>query len=235
MTFTIIGFCPKSGKAGFATSTSTPAVGWRPARVVLNRGIVALQAFGDYRKLLLATRLMEEGHLPGKVLKDLSDGDEFAEYRQTAVLDFYGRSAVYTGKKAIGWAGEVVAPDHIATGNVLAGRRVPVCMAEAFKQSEGEELEERLMRALEAGRDAGGQPDGQTSSVLVVYGKHEFPLVDLRVDVSLEPIGELRGIFSWYKPLIPFYTARALDPTSVARYKAFLQEHGLPINPFAQQ
>lgn len=232
MTFTIMGYCQSTGKAGYAVATSTPAVGWRCARVVRNRGIVTVQANGDVRRLLVATRLMEKGHVPAKVLQDLSDGDEYFQNRQIAILDPYGRSAAHTGNKTIGYAGHVVAKDHIATGNVLVGEQVPRSMSKAFKASEGEELEERLMRALEAGRDAGGQPDGQTSSTIVVYASHEFPAVDLRIDLNPEPVRELRKIFDWYKVLIPFYAARTIDPTSVIRYKQYLAGRGLPINPY---
>ena len=233
MTFSILGFCRRTGKAGFAQATSTPAVGWRCTDVVLGRGIVTVQAHGDYRQLQIAKRLMELGHTPIKVLKDLSEGDKFIEYRQIAVLDFYGSSAVYTGPKAYKWAGEVVADDHITTGNVLTGEQVVRSMSEAFKASDGDELEDRLMKALEAGRDAGGQPDGQTSSALVVYEKHEFPIINLRVDVSLEPVGEMRKIFDWFKPLVPYYVTRTIDPSAVPRFKAVLQEKGLPLNPYA--
>ena len=233
MTFSILGFCRKTGKAGFAQSTSTPAVGWRCTDVVRGRGIVTVQAHGDYRQLQIAKRLMELGHTPTKVLKDLSDGDPFIEYRQIAVLDFYGSAAVYTGPKARKWAGEIVGEDHVATGNVLVGEQVPRAMSDTFKGTEGDDLEDRLMKAVEAGRDAGGQPDGQTSAAIVVYDKHEFPIVNLRVDAALEPAGELRRIYDWFKPLIPYYVERTLDPTSVTPMRAFLQDKGMKQNPYA--
>jgi uncharacterized Ntn-hydrolase superfamily protein len=232
MTFTILGYCPRSGKAGFAQSTSTPAVGWRCTDVVLGRGIVTVQAHGDYRQLQLAKRLMAFGYSPTKVMKDLQEGDPYADYRQTAILDFLGNTAAYTGAKAYAWAGEVVKSDHIATGNVLVGPAVVQSMSDAFSASPTAELEERLMLAIEAGRDAGGQPDGQRSAAVVVYDKYEFPIVNLRVDVSLEPVGELRKIFNWFKPLIPYYIERTLDPTSVKRVGARLTELGLPLNPY---
>lgn len=233
MTFSILGRCNRTGKAGFAQSTSTPAVGWRCTDVVLGKGIVTVQAHGDYRQLQIAKRLIEDGLPPADVLKKLRDADSFFEYRQIAILDMAGHAAVHTGSKAYAYAGQVTKDDHIATGNVLVGENVLLAMSAAFACSEHEELEERLMRALEAGRDAGGQPDGQTSAAIVVYGKEQFPLVNLRVDVSLEPTGELRKIFDWFKPLISYYVDRTLDPTSVERYKVVLAKKGLPLNPYA--
>lgn len=232
MTFTILGYCPRSGKSGFCQATSTPAVGWRCTDVVPGRGVLTVQAHGDYRQLQLAKRLLAFGHSPAKVIKELASGDAYFEYRQVAVLDFYGNAAVHTGARARPWAGEIAAPDHIATGNVLVGPQVVKAISESFLSSAGEELEERLMRAIEAGRDAGGQEEGQTSCALVVHERHEFPVVNLRVDVAAEPVGEMRKIFDWFKPLIPYYVKRTLDPTSVEPKKAVLEKMGLPVNPY---
>jgi uncharacterized Ntn-hydrolase superfamily protein len=233
MTFSILGFCSRTGKAGFCQSTSTPAVGWRCTDVVLHRGIVTVQAHGDYRQLLIAKRLMELGLGPAKVLSDLKEGDRFFEYRQIAILDFRNNVAVHTGSKAYPWAGEVVGQNHVATGNVLVGKQVVQAMSDAFLANEKDELEDRLLKAVEAGRDAGGQPDGQTSAAIVVYAREEFPIVNLRVDVSLEPVGELRKIFNWFKPLIPYYVTRTNDPSSVPRFRSVLMDLGLPQNPYS--
>ena len=233
MTFTILGYCRQTRKAGFCQATSTPAVGWRCTDVVFGRGIVTVQAHGDFRQLQLAKRLMEFGHSPAKVMKDLSEDDGFFDFRQIAILDLYGNSAVNTGSRARRWAGEVVGPDYIVTGNVLLGEKVVQDMSKSFQATAGQELEERLLKAVEAGRDAGGQEEGQTSCALVVYGEHTFPIVNLRVDVALEPIAEMRKILDWYKPLIPYYISRTLDPTSVSPKKATLEKMGLPVNPYA--
>ena len=232
MTFSILGHCPRTGKAGFCQATSTPAVGWRITDVVPGRGIATIQAHGDYRRLQVAKKLIEFGHSPEKVLKDLCDGDKYFEYRQFAVMDYYGNIAVRTGNKTRPWAGEVVGANHVATGNVLVVEKVVRAMSEAYMKSEKEEIEERFMRALEAGRDAGGQEEGQTSAAIVVFGKHEFPLVNLRVDVSAEPVGELRRNLDWFKPLIGYYEKRTLDPGSVEPKKAYLAKLGLKDNPY---
>ena len=115
----------------------------------------------------------------------------------------------------------------------MAGGSVLQAMSKAFVDAGDAELEDRLLLAVEAGRDAGGQPEGQTSCALTVYERHAFPIVNLRVDVALEPVGEMRKIFDWFKPLIPYYISRTLDPTLVNPKKAFLEERGLPINPYA--
>lgn len=234
MTFTVIAHCRRSGKVGFCQATSTPAVGWRCTDVVPGRGVVTVQAHGDFRLLQRAVGLLREGGAPAEVLAALRECDPHADYRQIAILDMQGRSAVATGPRARPWAGEIVGEQHVVSGNVLVGRHVLEAMSHAFEACGEQELEERLLRAVEAGRDAGGQAEGQTSCALVVYAEHAFPIVNLRVDVALEPVGEMRRIFDWFKPLIPYYVARTLDPSSVLPKKAVLEAMGLPVNPYAQ-
>lgn len=87
------------------------------------------------------------------------------------------------------------------------------------------------MRGLEAGRDAGGQPIGQLSAGIVVHAGHEFPAFDLRVDAHAEPIGELRRLFDWYKPLSPYYEQRTLVPPAAPRLKDYLAQINHPELP----
>ncbi|WP_030661815.1 DUF1028 domain-containing protein [Streptomyces cellulosae] len=231
MTFTILAVT-ESGEAGFAQATSTPAVGERCTRVVHGHGVLTNQMTGDYRQLRMAQRMMEQDHDPDQVLHEMSK-HKYYEYRQIAIINMLGQTAVHTGNEPSPWAGEVVGKDHIATGNTLTGPDVVSAMSEAFMASEGEDLAERLMRALEAGRDAGGQPDGQMSSSIQVYD-HIQPVLNLRVDVHPEPIGELRHQYDWYQPLIANYAGFGVDPEKWAwtldSWYA-LERHGSPMIP----
>ncbi|RUA31229.1 MAG: hypothetical protein DSY78_06910, partial [Chloroflexi bacterium] len=77
-------------------------------------------------------------------------------------------------------------------------------------------LEERLLRSIEAGRDAGGQPEGQRSAALIVYRVEEsYPWMDLRVDAHDEPVGELRRVYELYQPMADYYYyLRPQDPAN---------------------
>lgn len=232
MTFTVMGRCARTGALGFCQATSTPAVGWRISEVVPGRGVVTVQAHGDHSRLQAARAALAAGQQAAAIVASLRAGDPHAEFRQLAVLDAGGMAAVCTGTRARPWAGEVVGTDHIATGNVLVGPAVVESMSAAFVASAAEDLEERLLRAVEAGRDAGGQPEGQTSCALRVFREHDFPVVDLRVDVAAEPVREMRRILDWFKPLVPYYVQRTLDPSSVPPKKAWLEARGWPVNPY---
>jgi uncharacterized Ntn-hydrolase superfamily protein len=235
MTFIILGTCERTGKVGFAQTTSTGAIGGRrTARAMPGIGAFTIQAYGSAPVADLIERLIRLGYGARKVIEEACDSDRFREWRQIAVVRPGGDIACYTGGKAVPWAGHVHGKNFATAGNVLVGAGVVDAMAKAFESAADAELEERLMRGIEAGRDAGGQPDGQTSAVIHVFHAHSYPIVDLRVDMHSEPVGELRRIFDWYKPLIPYYVARTNDPSSVPRYKQWLREQGLPLNPFGQ-
>jgi uncharacterized Ntn-hydrolase superfamily protein len=89
--------------------------------------------------------------------------------------------------------------------NSATSERVLQALAKTFQQSPDLDLDERLLRALEAERDAGGQPQGQRSSFLVVHDREHYPLMNVRADAHDEPVGELRRIHALYKPYVPLY------------------------------
>lgn len=210
-TFTIIGRCERTGMFGIATATRSLAVGARVPHVRAQRGAVAIMAIAEPRLGTAALRLLEEGYKAPTVIDQLVAMDPYHEYRQLGVIDDDGFAAARTGKMNRDWAGHHVGDSHIALGNVLVGEHVLDAIEEAFLADPGEDLEERLMRGIEAGRDAGGQHGGQRSAALLVYDTKPFARVDLRVDVHDEPVGELRRVFDVFRPAIPYYNLRLVD------------------------
>src|SRR3989442_15322993 len=96
---------------------------------------------------------------------------------------------------------------------MVAGPGVADAMLAAFQKSPDRPLWERLLGALEAGKAAGGQPNGEVSSGLFVVDREPFAMVDLRVDLHPEPVAELRRLADAYFPLIPYYNLRPGDPS----------------------
>ena len=225
MTFTIVGRCKRSGHVGICMATSSPAVGNR-CSFISRDGAVAAQAIAEPRLGAFGLRLLEGGRSPQKVISELTSSDDWPGKRQFGIVDRDGRSAAFTGDGNMHWAGHIAGENFVAMGNVLAGPQVVEAIAEAFHENEGDELEERLVRAIEAGRDAGGQEEGQTSASLLSFGQEVFSRCDLRVDISEEPVKELRRIFDWYKPLLPYFEERARNP-NVPRFKDYFKQLGL--------
>lgn len=231
MTFTVIGRCSRTGKLGFAQATGTPAIGRRAVRVIPGKAVVAVQAGHNHYLLEIAVELAKAGFGAKRVFDAVIHSDPFSAQRQLMYLEHGGRGVALTGSEARPWCGHIEGEDFAVAGNVLAGEKVVASMVTAFKGSGGIELEERLLLALEAGRDAGGQEGGERSAALFVTGARPYPLFDLRVDVSLEPTAELRKAYEWYKPLAPFYSD-CYEKGIPALYKDHLKSIGWPVVPF---
>ena len=208
MTFTCIARDAATGELGIATATRSLAVGVRVPHVS-RLGAVAIMAIADYRLGRLTQDLLANGCPAAAVIDALAAADPWPEYRQLGVIDAEGRAAARTGRENRDYAGHHVRDGLIALGNVLVGEPVLDAIEAGFA---GDTFAERLLAALEAGRDAGGQHGGQNSAALVTWGAHGFPLTDLRVDIHDEPVGELRRLFDAWKPAADYYTGRQLDP-----------------------
>lgn len=211
-TFSVVARCHRTGRFGVGIATHAIAVASRCPYVKAHVGAAATQAHTDPRLGQTAIRLLDQGFSAPKVVNELVDSDPYIQHRQLGVVDRDGRSAAFTGSANGPWAGHLTAPGIVAMGNALTGERVVQAMLNAFHKADAEDLEERLVRAIEAGRDAGGQPNGQRSSGLLVYATDTYPWVDLRVDEHSEPVGELRRIFELYKPLREYFRVRAARP-----------------------
>ena len=210
-TFTAIARCPDTGKLGIATATRSLAVGARVPHVRERLGAVAIMAIADPRLGHTALKFLEMGYKAPGVIQELVQADPQHEYRQLGVIDSDGFAAARTGMHNRDWAGHHVRDNFIALGNVLVGEYVLDAIELGFNSLPNEPFEERLMLALEAGRDAGGQHGGQNSAALLVYDDKPFARVDLRVDHHEEPVDELRRVWEAFKPAMDYYALRQVQ------------------------
>jgi len=193
--------CPRTLALGVCVSTAVPGVGSRVPHVEAGVGAIATQANTNILHGINGLKMLKKGSSPQKVLEAMIKEDPERESRQVIIIDKDGRTAAFTGKGTIDWKGHLIGKDYVVAGNLLVGGRVIDAMAEAFRSSEGQ-LAERLMRALEAGQEAGGDKRGRVSAALLVANQKQrgtFPVLDLRVDEHEEPVRELRRLFESYK------------------------------------
>jgi uncharacterized Ntn-hydrolase superfamily protein len=191
-TFSIVARSPETGSFGIAVSTARPNVGSLVPFVSL-KGAIATQArvnteIGRQGLSLLAANIDLE-----IALRTLLAADEDRERRQVHGLDTKNTFA-FTGAKCIEWAGHRAGQDYSLAGNMLAGPQVLEAMAAAFEASDGLELSERLVRAMEAGQDAGGDKRGKQSAALLIASPEPRFYHNLRVDDHADPVAELRRI-----------------------------------------
>ncbi|MGE0715199.1 MAG: DUF1028 domain-containing protein [Alphaproteobacteria bacterium] len=221
-TFTTVARCPITARLGVAMATRAPAVGNRCPVIKPGLAAASVQSIADPRLTLMCGRLIEMGFHAKKIIADMVASDPYIALRQIAVVDIYGNAEAFTGDENGKWAGHVTGKQFACIGNGVVSARVVESMAEAMVKSEGEPLEERLMRSIEAGGAAGGQPDGQNSSCILMYGAEPFALLDVRVDLHDEPIGELRRLLGYFQPLIPYFLERPYNPR-IAREDRWLE------------
>ncbi len=212
MTFSLIARCPDTRMVGIATATRSFNVGARVPHAGARLGVIAVMARADARIGHYGLSLLRQGCKAHHVVDRMVANDPWPEERQLGVIDDDGNLALRTGSANAGWAGHQDHGTFATLGNVLPGETTLDAMAAGFTADPDAPFEDRLMRALEEGRDAGGQVGGQVSAALLVYGDDAFARVDLRVDQHDEPVGELRRVYDAYRPYIPYYIQRQTDP-----------------------
>jgi len=218
MTFSIVGRCAETGQLGIAISSSSIAVGARCPWLRAGVGAVASQnitlpALGP--QILDA---LEAGLEPAAALDQALSRNGYSQYRQVALLDSQGRSALFSGSEALGLHNALAGEQCVAAGNLLASPEVIAVMIKAFEHTQGL-LAERLLAAMHAAMAAGGEAGPVHSAALNVVDDLTWPFIDLRVDWANEnPIGELDNLWQAYRPQMQDYLIRALDPTRAPCY-----------------
>jgi uncharacterized Ntn-hydrolase superfamily protein len=211
MTYSISARCDKTGAFGIAITSSSICVASRCAWVG-PFGVVSTQNVTDPALGPTGLNLLRQGLGAGAILNLLLAGTPEPEWRQVGIIDRYGKTALHSGAEALPLAAFAQGKSSIALGNLLASPDVPARMIAAFETSAGENLAERLMRALEAGLDAGGETGDEHAAGLHVADTYDWPVVDLRVDWHDEPIAELRRVWTLYAPQRAAYESRARAP-----------------------
>jgi uncharacterized Ntn-hydrolase superfamily protein len=192
-----------------------------------NVGAAMTQAFVNQGNNTLALSLLAKGFSPARVLDELKANDPDAEYRQIAIVDRDGQAVGYSGPKTRGWSGHVVGDGYVSMGNVLAGQHVVDAMAKAYERASAEAFERRLLRAIEAGRDAGGQVGNEghlteRSAAVRVYGAYDHAELDLRVDLHDQAVDELRRAFEEYELYRGYYRDRGKNPRNAISQAEFV-------------
>jgi uncharacterized Ntn-hydrolase superfamily protein len=191
---------------GVATQSKFLAVGsvvpWAEPQI----GAIATQAYANPRYGSEGLALLREGLAAQEVVERLTAADEGRDHRQLGIVDAEGRSATYTGKECLDWAGGKNGPCYAAQGNILVSAETVDALASTFEASTGP-LAERLLAGLDAAQAAGGDRRGQQSAAVLVvekdagYAKLSDVIVDLRVDDHERPLEELRRLYGLHQAI----------------------------------
>ncbi len=203
-TYSIVARDPDTGEMGVAVQSHWFSVGsivsWGEAGV----GVVATQSFVNPAFGPNGLELLKSGMSADQVVDKLIAEDEGRDVRQLAIIDVNGNVKSYTGKNCIPGAGNIVGENYSVQANLMLNDKVPAAMSKAFEGSKGP-LAERLMAALFAAEQVGGDIRGkQSAAILVVKGRStgkvwEDRLIDLRVEDDPYPLDKLERLLKIHR------------------------------------
>lgn len=203
-TYSIVARDPNTGEMGVAVQSHWFSVGsivsWGEAGV----GVIATQSFVNPSFGQRGLEMLKQGMTAQEVVDLLIASDEGRDFRQLAIVDAKGNSAAYTGSKCIPEAGHIVGDNYCVQANLMLSNLVWSEMSKAFESSDGP-LAERLIAALEAAQNVGGDIRGQQSAAILVVkaeatGKlWEDRYIDLRVEDHPEPVKEIKRLLKVFR------------------------------------
>jgi len=218
MTFSLVARCAETGMFGVAISSSSPAVAARCSYTRAGVGAVASQNITDPTLGPLALDLMAQGMTAEQAIEQVRAQGKFIEYRQVLAVDSKGRTAIHSGPNSLGIWTQAMAENVASGGNLLANDGVPQAIVDGFLSAKGH-IGDRLIAAMRAGLDAGGEAGPVHSAGLQIADKVSWPIADLRCDWSEDcPIENIAAAWEVYKPQLEAYIQRALDPREAPSY-----------------
>ena len=218
MTFSLVARCADTGMFGMAISSSSPAVAARCAYARAGVGAVASQNVTDPSLGPKTLDLMERGLSAQDAVAKVAASADHIEYRQLLAIDANGRTAIHSGSNVLGNWNEAQGVSVASGGNLLANAEVPAAIVASFEAAEGH-LGDRLIAAMRAGLDAGGEAGPVHSAGLMLVDKVSWPVADLRCDwTEACPIEAVANAWDVYKPQLEDYVRRALNPSAAPSY-----------------
>jgi uncharacterized Ntn-hydrolase superfamily protein len=250
VTYSIVARDPQTGLMGVAVQSAMFAVGSTVPWALAGVGAVATQAIAEPAYGTRCLDALQSGASAQAALDQAITADEAALLRQVGVVAADGGAAAMTGEWCIDQAGQLVGDGFAVQANMMASPDVWLAMAEAYGAAARSALAadhdgvawpfaRRLLAVLEAGQAAGGDARGVMSAALVVVAAHAAEpwagrLVDLRVDRSGDPLGELRRLLDAAEAYDAF--GRAVDALGGGNTVAALAaaDQGLALLPGEQ-
>lgn len=204
-TYSIVARDPDTGEMAVAVQSHWFSVGsiviWGRSGV----GVVATQSFVNPAYGPEGLQLMADGLTADVALSRLVQADEGKAVRQVAFLSNNGTIAAHTGTMCIDYAKHIVGENYSVQANMMLTDAVPAAMAQAFEANAGLPLAERVVVALAAAQNAGGDIRGRQSAALIVVSDDddvkpwEDRLIDLRVEDHPEPVQELTRLLKLHR------------------------------------
>lgn len=241
-TFSIVARDPAQDAVGIAVQSKFPSVGAVVPFAAADAGAIATQSFANVAYGPDGLDLLRAGKTAEEAIEELTATDEEAPSRQVGIVGQDGSVGAFTGADCHDVAGDRQGPNYTVQGNILENERTLEAMASTYEDTEGG-LPERLLAALHAGNEAGGDSRGEQSAALYVvkpdggYDGKNDRWIDVRVDDHENPIDELERVFRIYDVTLleraPPENLRTLEGPEAEEVCAALADLGLYEGPLA--
>ena len=200
-TFSIVARDSVTGEMAVGVQSHWFNVGISVPWVEAGVGAVATQSFIDKSYGIKGLGIVKAGIYcqAGSGQSDQSRSGR--DVRQVAIIDSKGNVAAHTGKSCIQYASHITGSNFSVQSNMMLGDQVCQSMAKAFTNSAGKPLAERILAALDAAQQAGGDIRGRQSAALIVVPAQSTGqpwndrTIDVRVDDNPYPLVELRRLY----------------------------------------
>jgi uncharacterized Ntn-hydrolase superfamily protein len=161
--------------------------------------------------------LLDDGLEVNAAIDAVVASTPYIQYRQLGLINTKGQTGLFTGNAVLGCFASAEGRHCVAAGNLLANESVPAAMVESFEQSSGN-FGSRLLAALVAGVDAGGEAGPLHSAGMLIGGEPSWPTAELRIDWDEDPMGKMLTGWEVYEPQVNDYITRAYNPEEAPSY-----------------
>jgi uncharacterized Ntn-hydrolase superfamily protein len=158
-TWSIIIIDQKTGEIGIAGASCThncSGIG----KIIPGQGAIIVQAMSNADARRKGAQMIQSGHSPEAIILALQNPAFVPEQQQYAVVmhQYLAQPRTYTGTATSPSGGSLTATGISIQGNTLASPELLAAVMQAVVKAQAQELPmaEILMRALEAGSEAGG-------------------------------------------------------------------------------
>jgi uncharacterized Ntn-hydrolase superfamily protein len=217
MTLSLAAWDRETGQLGAAISSSSISVSSRCLHWCPGVGIALSQNITDPRLGPRLLALLDDDVEVPAAIDAVVQSTPHIRFRQLGLVDSHGNTGTYTGDAVLGCFSSAQGKHCLAAGNLLANEGVPAAMVSAFENSSGS-FGTRLLGALVAGVDAGGEAGPLHSAGLLIGGEPSWPLAELRIDWDEDPMTKMLAGWTVYEPQIDDYVTRAYNPDDAPAY-----------------
>ena len=201
MTVSLVARDSDTGDLGIASASFVLAVGAGVPYLRSGVGAIAVQGGAPPGWGELALRSLEAGASAQATCDELAGLSRSGA--QIVVLDSQGRAAVLCDVDLEPEVSTAVGEGIGVAANLMERPEVAQAALGAYRSSKADDLAGRLLDGLSAADGMGGDVRGrQSAAVRVVAGggaSSSRSLVDLRVDDSRDPVGELRRLYRLHR------------------------------------